>query len=55
MTALAWLFFAVALGCAMLYRFGRLGDLEPRWAAALLVFGAGAAAGVGAASCLFLI
>jgi len=54
-TALAWLFFAVALGCAMLYRFGRLRDLEPRWAAVLLVFGAGAAAGAGAASCLFFI
>jgi hypothetical protein len=54
-TALAWVLFAVALGCAMLYNFGQLRDLEPRWAAALWVFGAGAAAGIGAASGLFFL
>jgi hypothetical protein len=54
-TALAWVFFAIALGCAMVYRFGRLREFEPRWAAALLVFGAGTPAGIGAASCLFLV
>jgi hypothetical protein len=54
-TAVAWLFFAVALGCAMVYRFGRLREFEPRWAAALLVFGAGTAAGIGVTSCLFFV
>jgi hypothetical protein len=54
-TAVAWILFAVALGCATVYRFGRLREFEPRWAAALLVLGAGTAAGMGAASCLFFI
>jgi hypothetical protein len=53
--AVAWVLFAVALGCAIIYRFGGLRELEPRWAAALLVFGAGTAVGIGAASCLFFV
>lgn len=55
MTAVAWMLVAVALGCAAVSRFGRLQELEPRWAAALLVFGAGIAVGIGAASCLFFV
>jgi hypothetical protein len=53
--AVAWVLFAVALGCAVVYRFGGLQEIEPRWAAALLIFGAGTAAGIGSASCLFFV
>src|SRR5258706_6690485 len=55
MIALAWTLFAVALGCAAIYRFTCLADLEPRWAGALLVFGSGAAAGMGFTSLLFFL
>jgi hypothetical protein len=54
-TALAWLLTAIAFGCAIVYRFGRLREFEPRWAAMLLVFGTGAATGIGLASCLFFV
>ncbi len=55
MIALAWLLFAVALGCALVWRYGRLSDFQPRWAMALLVFGTGSAAGVGLTSSLFFL
>jgi len=53
--ALAWALFAVALGCAIVYRFGGLMAFTPRWAAALLIFGAGTCAGIGISSCLFFL
>ena len=55
MNAVVWALFAVALGCALVYRFGRLTGLGPAWAVALLLFGAGAAAGMGLTSCLFFV
>ncbi len=55
MIAVAWVLFAVALGCPLVYRFGGLGDLAPRWAAMLLIFGAGTCAGIGISSCLFFV
>jgi hypothetical protein len=54
-TALFWALFAVALGCALVYRFGNLVEFKPRWAAGMLVFGAGTAAGIGLTSCLFFV
>jgi hypothetical protein len=54
-TGVAWLLTAVVLGCAMVYRFGRLREFQPLWAAVLLVFGAGTAAGIGVTSCLFFV
>jgi len=54
--AVAWALFAVLIGCGLVMRFGRgLTALEPRWAAALLVFGSGAAAGIGLTSILFFL
>src|SRR6185369_8680830 len=55
MSAVVWALFAVALGCALVYRFGILTGLGPAWAVALLLFGAGAAAGMGLTSCLFFV
>lgn len=55
MIAAAWALFAVALGCGMIYRFGGLADLAPRWASALLILGAGTCAGIGISSCLFFL
>jgi hypothetical protein len=46
---------AVVLGCALVSRFANLTSLQPRWAAALVIFGAGAAVGIGLTSILFLI
>jgi len=50
-----WVTFAVALGCALVYRYGQLDTMEPRWARILIVFGAGSAAGMGLTSCLFFL
>ena len=55
MIAVAWALFAVALGCAMVYRFGGLETIRPVWVAWMLILGAGAAAGIGATSCLFFV
>src|SRR6185437_16950123 len=46
---------AVVLGCALVARFFNLTSLQPRWAAALITFGAGAALGMGLTSILFLL
>jgi hypothetical protein len=54
-TALVWLLEAVLLGCLLVYRWTDLRSLEPAWAAWLLIFGAGAASGIGVTSCLFFI
>ena len=45
----------VVLGCAFVLRFARLNNLQPRWAAALVIFGSGAAVGMGATSILFFL
>lgn len=55
MTGLIWVLEAVLLGCLLVYRWAGLGRLQPAWAAWLLVFGAGAAGGVGLTSCVFFI
>jgi hypothetical protein len=53
--AVACALLAVALGCAVVYRFGGLATLQPAWVAGMLVFGAGTAAGIGFTSCLFFL
>ncbi len=55
MIAVAWALYAVALGCALIYRFGRLSAFQPRWAVALLILGSGIATGIGLTSVLFFI
>ncbi len=55
MAGLAWVLFAVVLGGLLVRRFAGLEALEPRWAAWLLIFGAGAAAGIALTSCLFFL
>jgi hypothetical protein len=55
MAALAWILLSVAFGCLLVYRFAGLRALQPRWAACLLVFGAGAPIGIGITSCLFFV
>ena len=55
MAAVAWLLPPVALGCLLAYRFGGIARLEPRWAAWLLVLGAGIAGGSGLVSCIFFL
>lgn len=55
MTALIWVFEAVLLGCLLVYRWTDLRFLQPVWAAWLLIFGAGAAGGIGLTSCLFFV
>jgi hypothetical protein len=53
--ALVWVALAIALGCVLVYRFGRLGGFEPQWARFLILFGAGSAAGMGLGPCLFFL
>jgi hypothetical protein len=48
-----WAVLAPLLGCLLIYRFTSLRDVRPRWAAALLILGAGAGAGIGGAAILF--
>jgi hypothetical protein len=47
--------FAVALGCLLVYSFADFTFLKPRWAAGLIIFGAGTAVGIGLTSCLFFV
>ena len=55
MAAIAWILLSIAPGCLLVYRFAGLRALQPRWAACLLVFGAGAPIGIGLTSCLFFV
>lgn len=55
MTGLFWVAEAVLLGCLLAWRWIELPQVQPAWARALLLFGAGAAGGMGLASCLFFI
>ena len=43
MAGLFAILLAVALGCALVLRFANLTSLQPRWAAALVIFGSGTA------------
>jgi hypothetical protein len=54
MAGLFAILLAVALGCALVLRFANLASLQPRWAAALVIFGSGTALGIGLTSILFL-
>jgi len=53
--ALLWAFFAVVLGCALVWSFTDLRAARPRWAAIALCFGAGAAGGIGLTSCIYFV
>jgi len=55
MIALLWVLEAVLLGCLLVYRWTDLARCEPAWAGWLLLFGAGAAGGIGLTSCLFFV
>ncbi len=55
MIGLIWVLEAILLGCLLVYRWTDLHSLRPAWAAWLLIFGAGAAGGIGVTSCLFFI
>jgi hypothetical protein len=54
-TGILWLAEAVLLGWLLAWRLVDLRGLEPAWARRLLLAGTGAAAGLGAASCLFFL
>ncbi|HEY3738195.1 MAG TPA: hypothetical protein VGL53_00050 [Bryobacteraceae bacterium] len=57
MGAIASILLSIALGCVLMIRFARLGELRqaPRWSVWFLVLGAGAACGMGLTSCLFFL
>lgn len=55
MASLASILLSAAIGWLLVYRFAGLAALRPRWAAWLLIFGAGAALGIAIASCLFFL
>jgi hypothetical protein len=55
LAGLIWAFVAVLIGCLLVYRFGDWALLSPRWAAGLVVFGAGASLGIGLTSVLFFL
>jgi hypothetical protein len=55
LAGLLWAFVAVLLGCLLVYRFGDWSLLSPRWAAGLVVFGAGTSLGIGLTSVLFFL
>jgi hypothetical protein len=50
-----WVLEAILLGCLLVWRFADLSAIQPRWARVVLVFGAGAAGGVGLSAYLFLL
>ncbi|MGA2119128.1 MAG: hypothetical protein ABSH56_30800 [Bryobacteraceae bacterium] len=55
MTGLVWALEAVLLGCLLVCRFSDLPAIRPAWARLLLIFGAGAAGGIGLVSYLFFL
>lgn len=55
MTGLLWVVEAVLLGCLLAWRWIDLSQVQPAWARVLLRFGAGAAGGMGLASCVFFV
>jgi hypothetical protein len=54
-SGILWVGEAILLGCLLSWRWIDLRGLEPAWARWLLLAGAGAAGGMGAASCLFFL
>jgi hypothetical protein len=50
-----WVIEAVVAGCLLVCRFTDLPAVRPRWARLSLIFGAGAAGGIGLSSCLFFL
>jgi hypothetical protein len=50
-----WLLEAMLLGCLLVWRLEDFSAIRPRWARAVLIFGAGAAGGVGLSAYLFLL
>lgn len=55
MPVLLWILVAAAIGSMLAYRFGGLRGFAPRWAAGLLICGAGTATGIGITSIIFFI
>ncbi len=55
MSSLFWMVEAVLLGCLLAWRWIGLPQVQPAWARVLLRLGAGAAGGMGLASCLFFV
>ncbi|MGO9966519.1 MAG: hypothetical protein ACLPY2_04545 [Bryobacteraceae bacterium] len=55
MIGLFWALEPVLLGCLLVCRFSDLAAIRPAWVRLLLIFGAGAAGGIGLTSCLFFI
>ena len=55
MASVFWALFAVVIGSVLVYRFGNLTVLKPRWASRLLIFGVGTAVGIGLTSCSFFL
>ena len=53
--AVVWLLEPILLGCLLMRRFADFTTIRPRWARALLIFGAGAPAGMGLSASLFLL
>jgi hypothetical protein len=53
MIGLVWALEAILLGCLLVWRFSDLPAIRPAWARLLLIFGAGAAGGIGLVSYLF--
>src|SRR5215469_13338076 len=53
--AVVWLLEPILLGCLLIRRFADFTTIRPRWARALLIFGAGAPAGMGLSASLFLL
>jgi hypothetical protein len=54
-TGLVWVAEAILLGCLLINRFVGLSAVRPAWARWLLIFGAGAALGIGLTSVLFFL
>ena len=55
MTGLIWIVEAILLGCLLVNRFAGLSAVRPAWARWSLIFGAGAAVGIGLSSVLFFL
>jgi hypothetical protein len=53
--SLIWMLEAILLGCLLVCRFTDLPGIRPLWARLFLIFGTGAAGGIGLTSCLFFL
>ena len=52
---LVWAFFAIALGCVLVWSFTPIPSLRPRWAGIMLAAGVGTAGGIGVQSCVYFV